>query len=119
MTPRKETSSVKHHAYHPLFYLIVFALFVANPLCRADLTFDVSLDTSGLMGHPAGPFYIDFQLNDGSGNFTIGVNTVTIGNFTFGPPGGATGTPHLFGGATGSLTNPNGVTLMDNTAFIN
>ena len=115
MKPRKETSSVKHHGYHPLFYLIVFALFVANPLCRADLMFEVSLDTSGLMGHPAGPFYIDFQLNDGSGNFSK-VNTAKISNFS---GAGLTGTPHLFGNATGSLAAAGTLTLKDDAALIN
>ena len=94
--------------------LAAFFLEAAN--CQADLMFDVKLDTSGLIGHPAGPFYIDFQLNDGSGDFSKGINTAIISNFSFGN-GSLTGTPQLFGNAT---VSPSGdVTLMDDAAFIN
>src|SRR5437763_16595357 len=77
--------------------------------------FDVKLDPSGLINHPVGPFYIDFQLNDGSGNFA-GVNSATINNFTFGG-GSPNGTPNLFGGTTGNLSSA--ITLTDNAPFIN
>ena len=77
--------------------------------------FDVSLDTSGLMGHPAGPFYIDFQLNDGSGIFSQ-INTAKIKNLS---GAGLTGTSRLFGGATGSLAVRSTLTLKDNAALIN
>lgn len=92
-----------------------FFAFEAS-VSRANLMFDVTLDTSGLIGHPAGPFYVDFQLNDGSGNFA-GVNTATISNFMFGDKGSASGNPQLFGGAMGDLST--GVTLKDDAAFIN
>ena len=109
---------MKHNRYHLLQGLIISAFFFLEaPICRANLVlvFDVNLDTSGLIGHPAGPFSIDFQLNDGSGNFA-GVNTATISNFMFGG-GSPSGTAHLFGGAKGSLST--GVTLTDSSAFIN
>ena len=107
-----------HQSLLSLLGLIVCASFAGTSTSRADLMFDVSLGTSGLIGHPAGPFYIDFQLNDGSGNFK-GVNKATISNFMFGPGGHANGNSQLFGGATGSLTDPKGVTLTDNAAFHN
>ena len=115
----KQNQPMKHNRYYSLLGLIACAfLFLVASICRADVTFDVSIDTSALMGHPAGPFYIDFQLNDGSGDYSSGVNTATISNFIF-DGGDPTGTPQLLGGATGSLTNPNGVTLTDNAHFIN
>jgi hypothetical protein len=102
--------------YYQLLGLIFAACFIPALDCHADLVFDVSLDTSGLMGHSAGPFYIDFQLNDGSGNFSEGVNTAKISNFS---GGRLTGTPQLFGGATGSLAAGSTLTLKDNAALIN
>ena len=96
--------------------LSTFFLFEAS-ICRGDLMFNVTLDTSGLVGHPAGPFYIDFQLNDGSSSFARGINTATISAFTFGEGGKPTGSPNLFGGAQGNLTTS--VTLTDDTAFYN
>ncbi len=108
---------MKHNRYHFLLGLMVSAFFAFEAsVSRANLMFDVTLDTSGLIGHPAGPFYVDFQLNDGSGNFA-GVNTATISNFMFGDKGSASGNPQLFGGAMGDLST--GVTLKDDAAFIN
>jgi hypothetical protein len=108
-----------NNRHHVLLGLIVSALFFAQaPTCRANvLSFNVSLDTSGLIGHSAGPFYIDFQLNDGSGDFAVGVNIATIGSFMFGLNGRPSGTPNLFGGAKGDLSNT--VTLMDDAHFNN
>ena len=108
---------MKHTYYHRLLGLIVAAFFIEAPICRAELMFDVTLGTSGLVGlnQPAAPFYIDFQLNDGSGNFS-GVNTAIISNFTFGG-GTSSGAPHLFGGAKGDLDTA--VTLTDKAAFVN
>src|SRR4051812_19466391 len=69
---------------------------------RADIIFNVSMNTAPLIGHPAGPFSIDFQLNNGSG--PLADNTATISNFNFG--GGApAGTPTLIGGASGNLSS--------------
>ena len=81
---------------------------------RADLAFTVTLNTSGLIGHAAGPFALDFQLVDGSG-LGEGNNTVTISNFTFGG-GAAAGSATLVGGVIGSLGA--GLSLHD-TVFFN
>jgi hypothetical protein len=73
----------------------------------APLLFNVSLDTSALVGASEGPFSLNFQLIDGGGTAT---NTVILDHFDFGP-GGALGLPSLVGGAAGSLSS--GVTLTD------
>jgi hypothetical protein len=88
------------------------ALFLGGSL-HAQLIMDVTLDTSALVGHPAGPFYIDFQLNDGMGIGDAN-NTALLGNFNFGG-GSAEGAASLFGGVTGSLATT--VTLHDTEAF--
>jgi hypothetical protein len=87
---------------------------VSASVCRADLLFHVSLNTAPLVGHPAAPFYVEFQLNDGSGTNDAN-NTATISNFAFG--GGAPmGSPTLSGGASGSLQSGT-VTLTDSSFF--
>jgi len=75
--------------------------------------YHVDVNTAPLIGNPAGPFSLDFQLNDGSG-LGDGNNSVTIGNFVFGT-GGPLGSATLLGGAAGDLAS--GVTLTDTTAF--
>jgi len=81
--------------------------------CQADVTFQVQVNTAPLIGHPAAPFAINFQLNDGSGT-NDGNNTATISGFTFGG-GGPAGVPILTGGASGDLSSV--VTLTDSTFF--
>jgi hypothetical protein len=55
------------------------------------LIYDVSIDTSPLVGNAAAPFSLDFQFIDGSG-IDDGNNIVSLGNFDFGA-GGGTGSP--------------------------
>lgn len=76
-------------------------------------TLDVTLDTSDLINNPAGPFYVEFQLNDGSGT-NDGNNTATITNFLFGS-GGPGLTLSTTGGASGSMDSA--VTITDNSFF--
>jgi hypothetical protein len=58
------------------------------------------MNTAPLIGDPAGPFSLDFQLDDGSGTGN-GNNTAVLSDFNFG--GGApAGAPSLIGGATGN-----------------
>ena len=76
--------------------------------------YDISVDTSSLMGSPLGPFTMAFQLTDGSGTGD-GNNTVTIDNFDFGS-GGPTGSPTLSVGASGDTATS--VVLTD-TEFFN
>lgn len=88
------------------------ALF-AVPLAQAQLSYIVTLDTTSLQGHPAAPFYLDFQLNDGAslGNSS---NHATLSDFDF-SGGAAWGPATSFGGVTGDLTS--GLTLTDSDAF--
>ncbi len=77
-----------------------------------DLQFD--LNTSSLVG--SGPFYLAFQLADGSGTGDAN-NTVNLSNFDF--FGGSASAPPavLFGGASGSLQS--GFTITDSDPFFN
>jgi hypothetical protein len=89
---------------HNIFKTAQVALFGAcTMLCASTgqagtLSFHVDVNTSSIVGNPNGPFSLDFQLN-GVGPAS---NTVTLDDFTF--TGGApTGSPSLFGNATGNL----------------
>jgi hypothetical protein len=97
-----------------LFLLTLLASFAMLPRSvHADEIYDVSIDTSALIGNAAGPFSLDFQFTDGSGTGD-GNNTVTLGNFTFGA-GSATGSPTTAGAVSGDLTS--GVSLTDSDFF--
>jgi hypothetical protein len=67
------------------------------PLAEAVLflNYHVTVATSPLIGHPAGPFSLDFQLTDGSGLGDAN-NTATISNLSYGG-GAATGSATLSG----------------------
>jgi hypothetical protein len=94
--------------------LTAIPLLAAIPSC-ADTLVTVSIDTSQLVGHPAGPFYAAFQLTDGSGQGN-GNTTATISNFLFGPGGAPSAAPALTGGVSGDMGSS--VTLTD-SAFLN
>jgi hypothetical protein len=79
----------------------------------ASIMYDVSIDSSELIGHFAGPFAINFQLNDGSGTGDAN-NTAVLSNFRFGT-GSASGLPSLAGGTSGSLAST--VTITDSAFF--
>src|ERR1700730_1342942 len=83
-------------------------------ICRANVTNHVSVNTSSLIGHPAGPFVLAFQLTDGSGAGDAN-NSVTLTNFQFGS-GSASGTPTLIGSASGNALSS--IALTDG-AFLN
>ncbi|MBV8817383.1 MAG: NF038129 family PEP-CTERM protein [Acidobacteriaceae bacterium] len=78
---------------------------------RADYQFKINLNVASLIGNANAPFYLDFQLNDGSGTLA-GVNTVTLSNFVL-TGGSATGLATTFGTVTGNLGST--LTLTDNT----
>src|SRR5262249_14340620 len=64
----------------------VATLLVSASLASATpLSFQVNVNTAPLIPlvGTSGPFYLDFQLNDGSGTLA-GVNTATISSFSFG-----------------------------------
>src|SRR5688572_9400327 len=87
-------------------HLLAAFLALATTLAVGATT-HVSVDTQGLVGNPAGPFYVDFQFNDGTG---ANDNQVNLANFSFGG-GAAVGTATTFGGVTGDLGS--GITLTD------
>ncbi len=93
--------------------LLVWAFSALYQTAIADEIYSVTLDTAPLVGHPAGPFYVEFAFVDGSG-YGDGNNTVTASTFGFGG-GSALGNPIVFGGASGSLET--GVTIT-HTSFL-
>jgi hypothetical protein len=95
----------------------VASLLLSNSWAiAAPLSFQVLVNTAPLVGQSDGPFSLDFQLNDGSG-VSDGNNAATISNFLFNGTGaGATGSPTVSGGATGSLSST--VSLTD-SSFLN
>lgn len=82
----------------------------------ATVTYSVSLDTTPLVGHPAGPFSIAFALADGSASGD-GNNALIINKFQFGEGGGPAGTPMVFGSAFGSLSSTVSLTDQGNVNF--
>ena len=96
---------------------LLAALSALGLTCMANAisSFNVSVDTSSLIGDPlaSAPYYIDFQLNDGG--TTPGNNAVSISNVMFGGGSVAASLPELFGGASGDLAS--GVQIMDTDFF--
>ena len=89
----------------------VCALAALSQIASAGSIYNVTLDTTPLVGHPAGPFYIELAFTDGSGIGDLN-NTVTFSNFNFGG-GSALGGPLAIGGATGSLET--GIAITDSS----
>ncbi len=79
------------------------------PAVAATVTYDITVDTSSLIGNPNGPYYVDFQMNSGGGPFS---NTATVSNFGFaGGSASAPGSAIVYGGnPTGDLST--GFTLV-------
>src|ERR1039457_3323603 len=82
---------------------IAVALVASTVIGHAQMSYRVTIDTHSLVANPAGPFSLDFQLNDGSG-FGDSNNWATISNIQFGG-GSAFGSAATTGNATGSLTS--------------
>jgi len=95
--------------------LAVAAALVLGSAAEAQIAFQVQLNTSSLVGNPAGPYSLDFQLNDGSG-WGDGNNFASISNIRFGG-GTAWGTGTTTGGASGDLAST--VTLHDTSSLLN
>lgn len=91
--------------------LLLTAILTLAGTLTAPASMLVSLDTSGLMGNPAGPFYIDFQFNDGTG---ANDNLVSITQINLGG-GTVLGPAALFGGVSGDLLS--GISLTDSDPF--
>lgn len=90
--------------------IAVAAMLAPAATHAATFNFHVDLNVSSLAGTPNSPFFLDFQLNEGSGTLA---NSVTINNFLF-TGGSATGSPSTFGLATGSMGSS--ITLNDNAS---
>lgn len=91
------------------------AALTATVMVRANSYFSVYLNTSSLVGNPAGPFSLDFQLNDGSA-LGDGNNAVTLSNFQFGG-GSAVAGATTSGGASGDLASA--ITITDTDPTLN
>ena len=89
---------MKNHSLHLAGFGLACALALTSAL-KANLDFRVDIDTSSLPSAANGPFYLDFQLNEGSGTLA---NSVQLTDFTF-DGGHATGSSTAFGQAGGSL----------------
>ena len=81
--------------------MIVLFCLMGSSVSYADLTYDVSLDAAPLIGDPAGPFSLAFQITDGS-FLGDGNNTVTVSNLNLGS-GSLGGVALAVGGVTGDL----------------
>lgn len=98
-----------------LIYFLIGLTIVLTPATSwaGLITYDIGLNTAPLIGHPAGPFLIEFQLNDGSGTGD-GNNTALLSDLVFG--GGApVGVPAFIGGASGNAGSS--ITLTDSSFF--
>jgi len=105
---------MKIPSFAPLVAVALCAAALTGPTLRAQAYYDIHLDTSALIANSAGPFYLDFQLNDGAG-LGNNDNTAVLSAFDF--HGGAALTDvNAFGGATGDLAST--VTLHD-SSFLN
>jgi hypothetical protein len=82
--------------------LTLFAL-VTFTAVYGDATYNITLNTNPLIGHPAGPFSIAFEFADGTG-LGDGNNVLFLSNFDFGA-GGPSGSPLIFGSVGGDLSS--------------
>jgi hypothetical protein len=100
-----------------VFACVAAGLGIRNASAQADASAAVTrrftLDTSGLVGHAAGPFKLNFQLVDAD---AARRNSVTVRNVAFGQGGSAGAVERAAGGASGDLGL--GVTLND-SALVN
>lgn len=95
-----------------LLVLCAALVAFASPAYATSFQFTAVINTASLASAAGGPFTLDFQLT-GVGPAT---NTVVLSHFNFGG-GGATGSPDLFGGASGTFAT--GITLNSAGGFFN
>lgn len=81
--------------------IAICGMLLSCGVSRAATLYQVTLDTAELVGHPAGPFFLELAFVDGEG-FGDGNNAVTFSNFSFGG-GTPLGPPVVFGDVTGSI----------------
>lgn len=91
-------------------------LSLTSHLARADLVYNVTLDTSVLASNASqGPFAVDFELNDGSTGDGVNNNTATISTFTLTGGSLTSGTSSSTGSVSGDLSST--LTITDNGFF--
>jgi hypothetical protein len=83
---------MKHRSNRSAVLLAAMLSIVAALPATHALSFNVTTDTSALIGDPSGPFSLDFQLIDGAG-IGDGNNTVEVSNFDFHGGGWVGGNP--------------------------
>jgi hypothetical protein len=93
--------------------LLLLCIAGCFTVAHADVIYNISMNTAPLLGHPAGPFSLEFQFNDGSGTADSN-NTAVLNNFLFNG-GTPVGGPTITGGVAGNLTS--GITLTDSSFF--
>jgi len=94
--------------------MLVAGPFFTSAASQAAISYHIVINTASLAIAPnvtSAPFSLDFQLNSGD---TLGNNTATLSNFTFGG-GSASGSANSFGGASGDLGSS--VSLTDTSPF--
>jgi PEP-CTERM motif len=96
---------------------VLLLLLLAETSARAD-DFTVTIDTTSLIGNPAGPYEVGFALINPGGSTPDPADTATISDITFGGgAGGAVDTRPDFtlGGSSGTLAT--GFSLVDSAAI--
>lgn len=96
------------HIALPFAALAALAVAGVSTASANPFNFVVTVDTAGLATDPNGPFYLDFQLNEGNGTAP---NTAAVTNFQFLNGSATPGTGQAFGDVSGSI--PGGITLSD------
>jgi hypothetical protein len=93
---------------------LICCLAILAASAFADVIYNVSIDTSPLIGSSAQPFTLDLQFSDGSGVGDAN-NTVLLSGFSFGS-GAPLGSPFpAIGGVSGDLGSS--VTMLDSSFF--
>ena len=88
----------------------VLSLYQATAWGSSTSSYDVVIDTSPLVGHPAGPFSIFLGFTDGSGIGSMRAS-ITVTNVNFGGGSLVGESPMIFGAASGDLMT--GVEITD------
>ncbi len=84
-----------------LLSLFLPVVILPPTVAAASSTYNVTINTSSLVGHQAGPFTLLFAMTDGSG-LSDGNNTAAVSSANF-SDGNALGDPTAFGGVSGDL----------------
>lgn len=103
----------RHEILRAALILCVLLTLTQSAGAAGTSTYNVSMNTAPLIGHPAGPFTFYVAMTDGSG-LSDGNNIITISNLDFGG-GRALGNVATLGATSGDLAS--GVTLSDSSSL--